>query len=36
MILDDDGIYEDTDRAFLLENDEISIEEEGFMMGYCG
>ncbi len=29
-----DGVYSDEDREEMLENDEISSEEEGFMRGY--
>lgn len=29
------GIYSEDERETLLEDDEISIEEAGFMEGYC-
>lgn len=31
---DFDEVYDDTGREDLVENDEISPEEEGFMAGY--
>tara|TARA_Y100000034_G_C6906919_1_gene421158 strand:+ start:4240 stop:4341 length:102 start_codon:yes stop_codon:yes gene_type:complete len=30
------NIYIKEDREFLIENDEITPEEEGFMQGYMG
>ncbi len=31
----DIGVYSEDEREILLEDDEISIEEAGFMEGYC-
>jgi hypothetical protein len=32
--LEDENIYSENSRASLLEDDELSLVEEGFMVGY--